>query len=98
MFLLGYLLVDLYFFPSPLLKTHYDPNSKLKSKVPPPPSHQIAMEGNQPVSSEDVHPSCSPPLLDAVNKNSLVLFLIVCRDFILSARLRIPEFIVSISI
>ncbi|TFK69849.1 GWT1-domain-containing protein [Pluteus cervinus] len=76
MFLLGYLLVDLYFFPSPLLKTHYDPNSKLKSKVPPPPSHQIAMEGSQHVSLADVHPNCSPPLLDAVNKNSLVLFLI----------------------
>lgn len=34
-FILGYLLLDLYFFPSPMLKSRYSPTSKLKQHGPP---------------------------------------------------------------
>lgn len=129
-FLLGYLLLDLYFFPSPLVKSHYDPTSKLKHKVPassavvhqlptekalatsasssaPSAAHYsdapaaMTMRSLPPISTDEarsrreyeeesrqeewrvhqrqmMHLNCSPPLLEAINKNSLVIFLVVC--------------------
>lgn len=69
-FIFGYLLLDLLFFPSPLSKSVYSPTSKLKI-----PADSAAflrdhidlpeIEGNPPV------------LLEAINRNGLVIFLVV---------------------
>ena len=70
-FLLGYLLLDLVFFPSPLSKSVYSPTSKLK------------VQPEQPILRPDKRGSrgpdgvAPPSLLDAVNQNGLVLFLLV---------------------
>jgi len=68
-FLFGYLLLDLFFFPSPLSKSIYSPTSKLKVQADSGSlerNHllQQPLEGNPPV------------LLEAINRNGLVLFLI----------------------
>ncbi|KAI0356839.1 GWT1-domain-containing protein [Trametes cingulata] len=71
-FLLGYLVLDLFFFPSPLSKSVYSPTSKLK--VHPDPDvlkatrHLRGREGSAGGSA--------PALLEAINKNGLVLFLL----------------------
>ena len=71
--LFAYLLLDLYFFPSPLSKSVYSPVSKLKMAPPMSPAFPKA---------EELSP---PTLLEAVNTNGLVLFLIVRCRFLLSA-------------
>ncbi|KAL0946007.1 hypothetical protein HGRIS_012283 [Hohenbuehelia grisea] len=68
-FILGYLLLDLYFFPTPLSVSIYSPTSKLKVSVESPAfpiasSSQVHLVGNP------------PPLFEAINKNSLVIFLV----------------------
>ncbi|KAI0783212.1 GWT1-domain-containing protein [Abortiporus biennis] len=87
-FLLGYLLLDLFFFPSPLLKSVYSPRSKLKvihhhggrkSNV-----GRRRESGEETIDGgdgrEDVEitnwTGSSPELFEAVNKNGLVLFLL----------------------
>ncbi|KAJ8508122.1 hypothetical protein ONZ45_g9591 [Pleurotus djamor] len=65
-FILGYLLLDLYFFPSPLTKSVYSPTSKLK--VPVESTTALQLLGNQ--------LGNPPPLLEAINKNALALFLL----------------------
>lgn len=81
-FLLGYLVLDLVFFPSPLSKSVYSPTSKLK--VHPDPDllkatrHLGTGAGRE---REDAAAAAvrgsAPALLEAVNKNGLVLFLLV---------------------
>lgn len=66
-FILGYLVLDLLFFPS---KSVYSPTSKLK--VP------GAMTGQVGAQAEQERP---PSLLEAINRNGLVLFLVVCALF-----------------
>lgn len=63
-FLLGYLLLDLLFFSSPLSRSMYSPTSHLK--VRPDASTSVV----RPVRS-------APALLEATNRNGLVLFLLV---------------------
>jgi len=70
-FLLGYLLLDLVFFPSPLSKSIYSPTSKLK--VQPDPA-VISPAKRNPRDTDD-NPKAAV-LLDAINRNGLVLFLI----------------------
>ncbi|ETW77608.1 hypothetical protein HETIRDRAFT_480289 [Heterobasidion irregulare TC 32-1] len=64
-FILGYLLLDLYFFPSPLSRSMYSPTSKLKmqdtSRLP---------------TLQQERPQTAPPLLEAINRNGLALFLL----------------------
>lgn len=76
-FLFGYFLLDLFFFPSALSQSVYSPTSKLKVHSPSGalPRDQLLqqpVEGNPPV------------LLEAINRNGLVLFLLVS-DLPLSA-------------
>ncbi|KAH9903179.1 GWT1-domain-containing protein [Cubamyces lactineus] len=71
-FLLGYLVLDLFFFPSPLSKSIYSPTSKLK--VHPDPDMLKAtrhMRGRELSAG-----GSAPALLEAINKNGLVLFLL----------------------
>ncbi|KAI9068191.1 hypothetical protein FKP32DRAFT_1562231 [Trametes sanguinea] len=71
-FLLGYLVLDLLFFPSPLSKSVYSPTSKLK--VHPDPDMLKATRHLK--GCEASQGGSAPPLLDAINKNGLVLFLL----------------------
>ncbi|KAI0062497.1 GWT1-domain-containing protein [Artomyces pyxidatus] len=64
-FILGYLLLDLYFFPSPLSKSVYSPTSKLKVHADA--SHLLNQQ--QEVQS-------APALLEAINRNGLAIFLL----------------------
>ncbi|RPD60688.1 hypothetical protein L227DRAFT_623446 [Lentinus tigrinus ALCF2SS1-6] len=74
-FLLGYLVLDLAFFPSPLSKSVYSPMSKLK--VHPDPDMLKATRHNGGGTGREWDAAASaPPLLEAVNKNGLVLFLL----------------------
>lgn len=66
-FVLGYLCLDLAFFASPLSRSTYSPYSKLKVQ-PDRRDERFAVAGD----------AAAPPLLDAINKNGLVLFLLVC--------------------
>jgi hypothetical protein len=63
-FLFCYLVLDLYFFPSPLSRSFYSPISKLKTT---PPENF----------SGPVRELTSSPLLEAINKNGLAMFLLV---------------------
>ena len=75
--MLGYLTLDLAFFASPLSRSTYSPYSKLKVHRPAP----------APRKSSDARvagDAGAPPLLEAINKNGLVLFLLV-RDTLLYA-------------
>ena len=74
-FLLGYLVLDLAFFPSPLSKSVYSPMSKLK--VHPDPDMLKATRHTGGAGKEWDAGGSAPPLLEAVNKNGLVLFLLV---------------------
>ncbi|EPS97371.1 hypothetical protein FOMPIDRAFT_1128736 [Fomitopsis schrenkii] len=64
-FVLGYLCLDLAFFASPLSRSTYSPYSKLKVQ-PDRRDERFAVAGD----------AAAPPLLDAINKNGLVLFLL----------------------
>lgn len=69
-FVLGYLCLDLAFFASPLSRSTYSPYSKLKVQPDP-----AALRRNERFAvAGDV---AAPPLLEAINKNGLVLFLLV---------------------
>ncbi|KAH9848063.1 GWT1-domain-containing protein [Lenzites betulinus] len=71
-FLLGYLALDLFFFPSPLSKSVYSPTSKLKVHLDP-----DTLKATRHARSRDFSAGASaPPLLEAINKNGLVLFLL----------------------
>ncbi|KAH9971554.1 GWT1-domain-containing protein [Lactifluus volemus] len=86
--LLSYLLLDLAFFPTPLAKSTYSPVSGLKvvrqpssrsvvsptRAVPFPPS---VPPGSPTTPTQGPCPMPPPVLLDAINRNSLVVFLIV---------------------
>ncbi|TFK52782.1 GWT1-domain-containing protein [Heliocybe sulcata] len=65
-FLLGYLLLELFFFPSPFSKSVYSPTSKLKVQA------DTVMANTQ----AQLVPRQGPALLEAINRNSLVLFLL----------------------
>lgn len=71
-FLLGYLVLDLFFFPSPLSKSVYSPTSKLK--VHPDPD---VLKATRHMRGRELSGGSAPALLEAVNKNGLVLFLLV---------------------
>ncbi|KAF8079042.1 GWT1-domain-containing protein [Lyophyllum atratum] len=62
-FILGYLLLDIYFFPS---RSVYSQKSKLKVPV------EIAIDHP----NRQTQLQSPPPLLEAINKNGLVLFLV----------------------
>ncbi|KAI0672091.1 GWT1-domain-containing protein [Trametes maxima] len=71
-FLLGYLVLDLAFFPSPLSTSIYSPTSKLK--VHPDPD---TLKATRHLRGRELGVGGSAPaLLDAVNRNGLVLFLL----------------------
>jgi hypothetical protein len=86
--LLSYLLLDLAFFPTPLAKSTYSPVSGLKvvrqpssrsvvsptRAVPFPPS---VPPGSPTTPTQGPCPMPPPVLLDAINRNSLAVFLIV---------------------
>ena len=81
-FLTGYLVLDLVFFPSPLSKSVYSPHSKLK--VHPAPDvlgargrAERAGKGGGAGAGVGVGAASAPVLLEAINKNGLVLFLLV---------------------
>ncbi|KAI0089613.1 GWT1-domain-containing protein [Irpex rosettiformis] len=70
-FILGYLLLDLVFFPSPLSKSIYSPTSKLKVQ----PDPTVLGHGRRnPRGKDDT--AAAAPLLEAINKNGLVFFLL----------------------
>lgn len=71
--ILGYLLLDLVFFPSPLSKSIYSPTSKLKVQ----PDPVVLSHGRRsPRGPDDI--ATAAPLLEAINRNGLVFFLLVC--------------------
>ncbi|CDO77730.1 hypothetical protein BN946_scf184969.g82 [Trametes cinnabarina] len=71
-FLLGYLVLDLLFFPSPLSKSVYSPTSKLKMHPDP-----DMLKATRHLKGRDTGEGGSAPaLLEAVNRNGLVLFLL----------------------
>ncbi|KAI0372573.1 hypothetical protein BV20DRAFT_1034621 [Pilatotrama ljubarskyi] len=73
-FLLGYLVLDLFFFPSPLSKSVYSPTSKLK--VHPDPDVLKATRHLRGREGGGGGGGSAPALLEAINKNGLVLFLL----------------------
>ncbi|KAF8637760.1 hypothetical protein AX16_010747 [Volvariella volvacea WC 439] len=76
-FVLCYLLLDLFFFPSPLSKSLYDPTSKLKLKAPPSVLPPFTSPDSVVENTEQLpYAGSAPALLEAINKNSLVLFLV----------------------
>lgn len=68
-FLLAYLVLDLILFPSPLTKSVYDPNSRLKVH-----SRAAAFEMARASTKAE---GTAPALLDAINRNGLAFFLVV---------------------
>ena len=72
-FVLGYLSLDLAFFASPLSRSTYSPYSKLKVHPPDP----AALRGRTHKGARGAGDAGAPPLLEAINKNGLVLFLLV---------------------
>lgn len=79
-FMLAYLLLDLVFFPSPLSKSIYSPTSKLKVQPDP-----VLLNRDRSNAKGSEGTQIAPALLEAVNQNGLVIFLIV-RTRSLSAR------------
>ncbi|GJE93137.1 GWT1-domain-containing protein [Phanerochaete sordida] len=67
-FLLGYLLLDLVFFPSPLSKSVYSPTSKLKVQPDTVLLGRDRTDGRTALGA--------PALLEAINRNGLVFFLL----------------------
>ena len=77
-FIFGYLSLDLFFFPSPGTRSVYSATSKLKV---PAEKVQARVSSVHAAEAEKAGGSGPPALLDAINKNSLVLFLLVrCRS------------------
>lgn len=70
-FLLGYLLLDLVFFSSPLSRSVYSPTSKLKVQ----PDPVLLGYGRRDGRGSDGTPG-APALLEAINRNGLVFFLL----------------------
>ena len=70
-FVLGYLALDLAFFASPLSRSTYSPYSKLKVH---PPAEPAALRAKDARAAAEAG---APPLLEAINTNGLVLFLLV---------------------
>ncbi|KAH8103095.1 GWT1-domain-containing protein [Cristinia sonorae] len=68
-FLLGYLVLDLIFFSNPMSKSVYSPNSGLKVQTPNTPTRGPVMTVSPPTVG-------APKLLEAINKNGLVFFLV----------------------
>jgi hypothetical protein len=66
-FILGYLLLDLFFFPSPRSKSAYPSTSKLK----------VPVDNHSPLRPQQQQAGNPPALLEAFNKNGLALFLLV---------------------
>jgi glucosaminylphosphatidylinositol acyltransferase len=86
--LLSYLLLDLAFFPTPLAKSTYSPVSGLKVVRQPSNSRAVSPTRAVPLSpsvppgsptkpTQGPHPMPPPALLDAINRNSLAVFLLV---------------------
>ena len=71
-FILGYLLLDLIFFPSPLSRSTYSPTSKLKVQ-PDPTVLAVGKRNARGIDGADN----APVLLEAINYNGLILFLLV---------------------
>lgn len=71
-FLLGYLLLDLLFFGSPLSRSVYSPTSKLKVH----PDTSTLHVGRRETKGAEAD-SSAPALFSAINKNGLALFLLV---------------------
>jgi hypothetical protein len=71
-FLLGYILLDLIFFPSPLSKSVYSPTSKLKVQ---PDSVLLSRDTRHDRGADGT--ATAPVLLEAINRNGLALFLLV---------------------
>jgi len=71
-FLLGYLILDLVFFPSPMSKSVYSPNSGLKVQ---PPDRASSHTARGLLLGHGLGGG-APKLLDAINKNGLVFFLV----------------------
>jgi len=65
-FILGYLLLDLFFFPSPLSKSAYSSTSKLK----------VPVKNHSPLRPQQQQAGNPPALLEAFNENGLALFLL----------------------
>ncbi|KAH9986293.1 GWT1-domain-containing protein [Russula vinacea] len=77
--LLCYLLLDLAFFPTPLSKSTYSPVSGLKVVRRPSSDnehHDVPDSACAPVMTSGPSPMPAPPLLEAVNRNSLAVFLL----------------------
>lgn len=70
-FMLAYLLLDLVFFPSPLSKSIYSPTSKLKVQPDP-----VLLNRDRSNAKGSEGTQIAPALLEAVNRNGLVIFLI----------------------
>ncbi|KAF7797982.1 hypothetical protein EIP86_009189 [Pleurotus ostreatoroseus] len=68
-FILGYLVLDLVFFPSPLSKSVYSPTSKLKVQ----PDPALLRTDRRFRAPDGIAPA---PLFEAINKNGLILFLL----------------------
>jgi len=77
--LLCYLLLDLAFFPTPLSKSTYSPVSGLKVvRRPSDDDDNVSDSASTPLTMPDSEPSPmpAPPLLEAINRNSLAVFLL----------------------
>jgi glucosaminylphosphatidylinositol acyltransferase len=78
--LLCYLLLDLAFFPTPLSKSTYSPVSGLKVVRRPSNSDDNVSDSaseSTPLTMPGPSPMPAPPLLEAINRNSLAVFLLV---------------------
>jgi phosphatidylinositol glycan class W len=76
--LLCYLLLDLAFFPTPLSKSTYSPVSGLKVvRRPSNGDDNVSDSASTPLTMPEPSPMPAPPLLEAINRNSLAVFLLV---------------------
>ena len=76
-FLTGYLVLDLAFFASPLSRSVYSPYSKLKVHPAQDVRGRAGRGSGEATAGMDAGGGSAPPLLEAINKNGLVLFLLV---------------------
>jgi hypothetical protein len=76
--LLCYLLLDLAFFPTPFSKSTYSPVSGLKVvRRPSNSDDNVSDSASTPLTMPGPSPMPAPPLLEAINRNSLAVFLLV---------------------
>lgn len=76
--LLCYLLLDLAFFPTPLSKSTYSPVSGLKVvRRPSNDEDNVSDLASTALTMPEPSPTPAPPLLEAINRNSLAVFLLV---------------------